>query len=269
MKFSDRNNAIHLLMEGDPGLYLTPSENDTTDFIDREFKHLKPLFKQKIQYVCKPFRDAFLKEGQKVYKVLGEESLKQSGTLIIPFSGLGSLTVFYDIDSKGQAKDSANWILNGSIIAFVIPKDNQHPYLFFCHRFKDGYTASCFAKEAVSKNEKQQEHLQYFIGLILFSNYCEVETKIIPAGKKSLYQNEKYVNETKLPIEILDSTWFTTIIRSEGFIVGGKTGGFFRWQRFGPALSEKKIIWVTPFEKKGYTRRARVLIKRDNSRQGQ
>jgi hypothetical protein len=80
-----------------------------------------------------------------------------------------------------------------------------------------------------------------------------------------LHRNEKYVNETALPIEILDSTWFTTIVRSEGFSVGAETGGFFRWQRFGPGSSQRKIIWVAPFEKKGYTRRAGKLMHQDKA----
>jgi hypothetical protein len=62
-------------------------------------------------------------------------------------------------------------------------------------------------------------------------------------------------NETKYAVEILDSTWFTTIIRSEGF----RVGGHFRMEPYGPGMAQKKLIWIEPFEKTGYTRKARIL----------
>jgi hypothetical protein len=55
----------------------------------------------------------------------------------------------------------------------------------------------------------------------------------------------------------LDSTWFTTIVRSEGF----KVGGHFRMQPFGKNLSDRKLIWISPFDKNGYTRKAKILSK--------
>jgi hypothetical protein len=89
--------------------------------------------------------------------------------------------------------------------------------------------------------------------------YCEVETKIVPPGKKAFHANQKYVNETKSPIEVMDATWFTTFIRSEEFAVGANTGGFFRLQPCGKDLKDRKLIWVFPFMKHGYTRKAKVL----------
>jgi hypothetical protein len=76
---------------------------------------------------------------------------------------------------------------------------------------------------------------------------------------------QKYVNESAEAVEILDSTWFTTIVRSAGFMVGAATGGFFRLQPCGPGLTEKKLIWIGPYEKKGYTKRAKVV--RDGGRE--
>jgi hypothetical protein len=95
--------------------------------------------------------------------------------------------------------------------------------------------------------------------MILFMKFCELETEIIPDGKMAFHVDQKYVNDTKQPVEIQDSTWFTTIVRSEGFWVGGETGGFFRLQPCGPGLAEKKLIWIYPFEKEGYTRKAWML----------
>jgi hypothetical protein len=57
----------------------------------------------------------------------------------------------------------------------------------------------------------------------------------------------------------MDATWFTTFIRSEEFAVGANTGGFFRLQPCGKDLKDRKLIWVLPFTKHGYTRKAKVL----------
>lgn len=66
-------------------------------------------------------------------------------------------------------------------------------------------------------------------------------------------QKNKYFNETKSPIEILDSSWFTTIIRTEGFGVTGH----FRLQPYGPGRTMKKWVYINDYEKHGYVRRAK------------
>jgi hypothetical protein len=89
--------------------------------------------------------------------------------------------------------------------------------------------------------------------------FCELKTKVVEAGKHTIHVGQKYVNESKQAVEILDSTWFTTIVRTEGFMVGGETGGFFRLQPHGPGLTQKKLVWIFPFQKHGYTRKAKML----------
>ena len=93
------------------------------------------------------------------------------------------------------------------------------------------------------------------LSLVLFLKYCDLETKIIKSGKKELHVGTKYINETKSNVEILDSTWFTTIVKSDGF----KVRGHFRFQPCGEGLVNKKLIWISDFEKTGYTRTAKIL----------
>ena len=47
--------------------------------------------------------------------------------------------------------------------------------------------------------------------------------------------------------------YYTTIIRSEGFGVKGH----FRMQACGRNHREHRLVYIKPFEKKGYTRRAK------------
>jgi len=52
-------------------------------------------------------------------------------------------------------------------------------------------------------------------------------------------------------------------------LVGAKTGGFWRSQPFRPGLSKRKLIWVFPHEKKGYTYKAKVIKERGENITGQ
>jgi hypothetical protein len=167
-----------------------------------------------------------------------------------------TLTIFYDVNYKGPlGANKSN--LNGFMMAFLQKKDFPEPRLFFYNEIDNNLLTGFFGDNEIDE-EKQ---VAWYIGLIIFQKFCEVETKVVPPGKKSSYRFENYVNDTALPVEILDSTWFTTIVRSDAFTVGGKDGGFFRWQRCGPGLSEKKLVWVPAFEKKGYVRKAKILAQ--------
>lgn len=84
----------------------------------------------------------------------------------------------------------------------------------------------------------------------LFKQYAELETAYVQKGnrKKATIANEKFLSD-KYPykIQIINSNWFTTIHRTEGFSVKGH----FRLQSCGEGMKDRKIIWINPFEKKG------------------
>lgn len=90
-------------------------------------------------------------------------------------------------------------------------------------------------------------------GIILFLRFAEIETKVLSAGQKVKEFNCKYVNDTKVNVEIVDSTWFTNLVKSDGFDVRGH----FRLQAFGEGMKDRKMIWINPFHKSGYTAPAR------------
>ena len=97
----------------------------------------------------------------------------------------------------------------------------------------------------------------FFILLFMyFKKYAKVETLESKARTKIHAHGCKYLNETDLDIEYLDSKWFTTLVNSKGF----KVGGHFRLQ---PKKKDgewtKELIWIEDFEKKGYNRKAGIL----------
>lgn len=88
----------------------------------------------------------------------------------------------------------------------------------------------------------------------MFKQYAQVETVLLPPNSKVKGINCKYVNDTQIPFTYLDSKWFTELVKSDGFSVSGH----FRLQ---PVKKDgkwtKELIWINPFEKTGYTSKAR------------
>jgi len=87
---------------------------------------------------------------------------------------------------------------------------------------------------------------------LLFMKYAKVETKEMGKMKKEVFNNEKYVNNSQNNIIIVDCLWIVNLIRSGAF----KVRGHFRLQ---PYLDRKELIWISEFEKHGYTRKAKKL----------
>lgn len=105
-------------------------------------------------------------------------------------------------------------------------------------------------------NTLSKMHVSNLIAALNFITYAEVETKYIPAHGKSKDIVCKYVNDTPLPLKVLDSKWFTTLVKSDAF----KVRGHFRLQ---PKKKDgewtKELIWINDFKKDGYTAPARKL----------
>jgi hypothetical protein len=93
---------------------------------------------------------------------------------------------------------------------------------------------------------------------LAFYHFAEIEIKILSGenggNRRVTLNNEKYVNDTAPAIEIIDSSWFTKIIRSGRFSVNGH----FRLQPYGDNLNKRKLIWIDDYDKQGYTRKAKI-----------
>ena len=114
---------------------------------------------------------------------------------------------------------------------------------------------SYFANKSLSKTWLSDKSFDILL-LMYFKKYAQVEIVESKARTKIHAQGCKYLNETDLDIEYLDSKWFTSLVNSKGF----KVGGHFRLQ---PKKKEgewtKELIWINDFEKKGYNRKAGIL----------
>ena len=118
--------------------------------------------------------------------------------------------------------------------------------------------------EFASKNLKDttsDEYINYvwhlFVLPMLFKKYAKIKIEYGKCGKtiRSRILNDKVRNKISINVKIMDSTWFTTICRNEGF----KVRGHFRLQ---PKKVNgewiKELIYINEFEKHGYHRIAKI-----------
>lgn len=211
----------------------------------------KGMYKDKVRFVSQPFAEAYEKGKGKLVNVFDKEPIGETGTLVFQ-KGSWTQTFFYYI--KTGTIDGV-WQMRWSLMLFTKHSQAETIGLDVLVFDNGGDTTKTFLYKEMEDNGCTADFwMAWLISMICFIKYCPIETKIIEGGRRGHHAGQKYVNETDQKIEILDSTWFTTIIRSEGFQVGGH----FRMQPFGPGLAQKKLIWIDPFEKHGYTRKAKI-----------
>lgn len=91
----------------------------------------------------------------------------------------------------------------------------------------------------------------------LFKKYAPIE-EIVSTRERRGHRDLPEIR-TLNEVSFLDCSWYTTVIRNEGFSVKGH----FRLQPCGPGRSEKKLIYIHEFQKHGYHRRARLLLENE------
>lgn len=112
-------------------------------------------------------------------------------------------------------------------------------------------------KIALELNTAMVNMIPFFV----FMDYAEVQEKVVKAGTKNKGISKKSgdSNLSEFNVIRLDSAYFTRIFREEGFSVSGH----FRLQPCGEGLRDRKLIYINPFEKNGYTRRAKIEMEQD------
>ncbi len=91
--------------------------------------------------------------------------------------------------------------------------------------------------------------------LLCFFYFSKNEEIIVKPGEKhgTRKQPDSIYNESDLDVIIVNNNWNITSIRNEGFDVSGH----FRLQPCGVGLNDVRLIFIQPFKKKGYIRKAK------------
>lgn len=216
------------------------------------FNNLKDKLNQNTLIVTKPFLDASLLCNDKMikselYKEIGDDL---SGVLIF-----GKSSIIYDA-KRITTNGSKAWRLN--IVEFF----SGDVLRTFCWessiRYVDKSIVDIGGCSIGDTPEESAKALWSFVQMILmFKKFAQVELKELSPGQKVKDINCNYKNDTKINVQILDSAWFTNLVKSDGFNVRGH----FRLQ---PCKKNgewtKELIWINEFGKSGYSRKAGILI---------
>lgn len=264
MKISYKNTALALLENPDRFPFYLPEE-DTKNMNEekrQEFgrsirvafrKGSKGLFDQSIQYITQPFYRAYQAARNKLRDLYDKQQFEESGTLIIPWPR-HTQTIFYFIKTSGSGE---NWKIQASVTMFTkSPRSDQFglDLHFYLNDFTQEVQEFCWTG-FIKEHRTPTWWIADIILIKTFLRFADLETKIVNAQRRERHCGEKYVNETDRKIEILDSTYFTTISRTEGFGVSGH----FRLQPYGPGRDQRRLQWISDYQKQGYTRKAKML----------
>lgn len=151
------------------------------------------------------------------------------------------LAIYYQ--GKGDDKKERHVIYLGTL---VFSKENDKAY-----RIEMSLLSTWMGLYAVEYMDNEQL-IDSILAVLLFKHYAKVELDVIPVREKkmSAVANEKVINETPKGVHIMDSDWYTTIYRTEGYDVKGH----IRYYRVYDI-----ITYVHPHKRKGYVRRAKIL----------
>ena len=245
MKISYRTHPVCKILEGDY-LELNCKESDRDEMLN----HCESLRNHETIYLTRPFLDAAINSQNKLMRndLIGE--IPSTNIIIISPK---KKAIFVSIKNNKNNKEITGKVATVSTVSKMYSNvfigygdEPPHSNLF---RF--------------DKAQTPKELFASFL-IILFKKYAQVETKYLPANKTTKDINCKYVNETSSNITILDSKWFTTLVKSDAF----KVRGHFRLQ---PKKKDgewtKELIWINDFTKDGYTAPARILNNNQNNQQ--
>jgi hypothetical protein len=225
-------------------------------------KNGKPL----VHVLTKPFHDSLVEnmgsftENKEIFY-----SLEHDCSVLI----MGNFVLYYEIErlQNGETYKTSFFVFNDVHTLCLAAETGEYlgngdsKLKLLVHPYYEEFSSQEQKYNGLSKQDLQMSIFQnYFVMVLvfhLFKKYAEVETKLLQPNDKSRVFNCKYYNDSDYQIQIMDSTWFTTLVKSDAF----KVRGHFRFQPCGQAFRDKKLIWIKDFQKEGYTRKAKKELE--------
>jgi hypothetical protein len=216
-------------------------------FINDCFNDNYKGFNSSVHVISHSFLNAISEVEDKLGLMLNNdtESISEKGTFIFPNNVVYLYNIFFDpVNKKMEVIIWKTNSVGGFIYITSFDQDNYNKILKSDYIYNDN----------IHKSIKLDYQVLRLV--IMFKKYAKVEIIESKAKSKTNQFGCKYMNETDLDIQYLDSKWFTTLVNSNSF----KVRGFFRLQ---PKKKDgewtKELIWIDEFEKKGYNRQAGIL----------
>lgn len=248
-------NTMKTMQEVKETLKKEISNGEQADYFrDKGIYYLSPAFIAAVMHAL-PQMNQLLKD----YDVMSD--IHEDCVMIMPTSKNFSSTILeFSTDTEGHHRMTRSVIgaLSEFYIYDIIKTDNGQA----------GFHMSCYLnmEEGYMRQTCIQNLSAWYI-FLLFKKYANVETYLIEAGQKQFMEvdfspidcktpEHKAKNEAGINVTVLDSLWYTTICREEGFMVSGH----FRLQPCKDSQGHwtRKIIYIAAYEKHGYHRQARI-----------
>ena len=215
----------------------------------KNWEGYRELFTQRIDYVSMPFYEMMhttterFNCSQIAKELTGNE---YSGTLLLHN---GRIVICYRIK-----------VINSENVNFILLVHNKNGICNIAVTDKEYFISNKF-REVGEKDQKDDDDiLRDFWGEILtfyfYLKYAKVEVyESIQKKPIKISKHEKFLVDSPLKINWVDSSWFRTIIRKEEFGVRGH----FRLQNYKEKGQwVKKLIYIEPYIKHGFVRHAKI-----------
>ena len=272
---------LFLHMEHDKREYLSNSDGSDVHPIKGVVAHYKEAlangvmahYIHNIYYVSKTFEAAMLKSS-KVFEEMCKDTevlidIHEDCCLILNDEGENHFFLFCDGEDENGMRNYVlvNTRYTGVIIwlaEFSLYRNDRNGF-----GLKAVYRPEAeadYLDEGLSDAEMVWGIVRFVYAHLVFKKYGQVELETVSANKtlrKSQILGEKVNNFMGIDVKVLDSRWFTTICRDEGFLVSGH----FRLQPCKDENGEwtRKLIYINPYAKHGYHRLAPIVnINNDN-----
>lgn len=250
-----------------------------------------------IQYICRRYEIHDEGDEQEIFKDSPNKSTKlqlakETYDLLHPADSKNyfvtkSITEKLDLlKVKRQADGQFNWSIFNHIpvqkATFILPDQKVLRVKFYGNMvyfmfvevvghgndgFEPGYKTTNWVHFFYKKTPNGAElcehwsHLhvnqieEYIYKLFCFIYLSDTEEVIVQPGHGyGTKKQGKFINPFKLPLIVVNSNWNVTSIRDTPYPVSGHFA--IRWTGAGRTLP--RTVWIDPFEKKGYIRKAKI-----------
>ena len=223
--------------------------DSTADFYSHlhsflRFSYRKILGNFKVDLVSSRFASEAQRSSKKILESFSDSTLYEilgdcNGILI-----LDNTIVSYCLSSKGAVFNLSDRYIGGNVSHYVFENKKN----------------KAFIASVIAKGDDCPLQIQSFIDVIvilIYQKYAQIRTQMIASRvrRNSLDSDEIIANNTPFKINQLDLTWLTNYETDEDISVRG----FWRLQACGFKHTQRKLIYVNPYIRHGYHRKAKKL----------
>jgi len=222
------------------------------------FEREQVALSKKANFIKEPFYEAVIASESRLFGVY-EESIRQGVSINIQETYIyRQYVAFFHSNPQSESDKICEYLL-------IFHRDGAPMLLYNARQPNYLWISGLWIPYDTQDRNKEcmkilMSAARNFIDFEIFKKFADVETVFVSGNSRGVFETEKVLNETGVPVLILDSKWFRSIVRSEGFAVRGH----FRLQpKKVNGEWTKELIWINDFEKHGYTSKARILNQED------